>query len=312
MTPKKVKPNTPKAGIIAHTHTLKTPNKQTHIAKESLTPTVKRIFSQTIHHNAFLSPIKKTPTRNVRSVIIEPNAIATDTQLLSPSLVQANTSQIQPSSSNHTQVEKSTHSATHTKTFNKTNSPNRLTSALTTRERKATNTHFKNSTHSITHTHKPTNTNKSHKNARYNPYARTLVQTQASRSNQKELASNTHTFTKNRVNDRSSITNTQNQTIASTSIERTQSQSQLKTSTQSNARETIEVTISNTVQQITHTERQTDLGQNFKPSAPNTKIITLNNKYVPKGVCFAIAVESNKKLSKNALKKITRNLASQM
>lgn len=47
-------------------------------------------------------------------------------------------------------------------------------------------------------------------------------------------------------------------------------------------------------------------------SAPKTKIITLNNKYVPKGIKLAIAVEGNKVLSKNALKKITRNLASQM
>lgn len=39
-----------------------------------------------------------------------------------------------------------------------------------------------------------------------------------------------------------------------------------------------------------------------------TRIINLNNKYVKKGVCLATAVENTKFLSKNALKKITRNL----
>lgn len=48
------------------------------------------------------------------------------------------------------------------------------------------------------------------------------------------------------------------------------------------------------------------------PAEQHTKVITLNNKHVPKNVYLAIAVEKNKHLSKNALKKITRNLASQM
>lgn len=68
----------------------------------------------------------------------------------------------------------------------------------------------------------------------------------------------------------------------------------------------------------TITERQTAVNKPQKvnrtsnPLPPNTKIITLNNKYVPKGVQLAIAVETNKTLSKNALKKITRNLAAQL
>lgn len=52
--------------------------------------------------------------------------------------------------------------------------------------------------------------------------------------------------------------------------------------------------------------------QQHSEQKPSTRIITLNNKNVPKGVHFAIAVEKSKYLSKNALKKITRNLASQM
>ena len=43
-----------------------------------------------------------------------------------------------------------------------------------------------------------------------------------------------------------------------------------------------------------------------------TRILTLNNKLVPQGVRFAIAVDANKTYTKNALKKITRNLLSQM
>lgn len=39
-----------------------------------------------------------------------------------------------------------------------------------------------------------------------------------------------------------------------------------------------------------------------------SRILFLNNKIVPKGVQFAIAVDKNKHYSKNALKKITRNL----
>lgn len=38
----------------------------------------------------------------------------------------------------------------------------------------------------------------------------------------------------------------------------------------------------------------------------NANIITLNNKYVSNGVQLAIAVQKNRKLSKNALKRITQ------
>lgn len=42
------------------------------------------------------------------------------------------------------------------------------------------------------------------------------------------------------------------------------------------------------------------------------RIIPLNNKFVPNGVQLAIAVKGKQQLSKNALKKITRNLLAQM
>lgn len=44
----------------------------------------------------------------------------------------------------------------------------------------------------------------------------------------------------------------------------------------------------------------------------NTRIITLNNKNVPAGVHFAVAVDKKRFYSKNALKKITRKLMSQI
>lgn len=50
--------------------------------------------------------------------------------------------------------------------------------------------------------------------------------------------------------------------------------------------------------------------ETIEPS--NARIIQLNNKYVPKGVHFAIAVDKTKFLSKNSLKKITRNLTKMM
>lgn len=51
---------------------------------------------------------------------------------------------------------------------------------------------------------------------------------------------------------------------------------------------------------------------NLKSEPPKARVITLNNKYAPKGVQLAIAVDRNKKLSKNALKKITRGLVAQL
>lgn len=74
----------------------------------------------------------------------------------------------------------------------------------------------------------------------------------------------------------------------------------------------LQIEVKNDNRPITQVERH--IVDNFEQSnkAPQTRIITLNNKNVPPGVHLAIAVDKSKYLSKNALKKITRNLASQM
>lgn len=80
--------------------------------------------------------------------------------------------------------------------------------------------------------------------------------------------------------------------------------------------ESLTITIPNTAQLNTNSKKQANFEEpqklNSISNPPKTKIITLNNKYAPKGVHLAIAVEKNQKLSKNALKKITRNLAAQL
>lgn len=61
-------------------------------------------------------------------------------------------------------------------------------------------------------------------------------------------------------------------------------------------------------------ERQIAKSLETNESKPpvGTRVINLFNKHVPKGVHLAIAVDNTKRLSKNALKKITRNLASDL
>lgn len=49
-----------------------------------------------------------------------------------------------------------------------------------------------------------------------------------------------------------------------------------------------------------------------QPAPKGTRVITLNYKHAPEGVQLAIAVDKNKRYSRNALKRITRNLANQM
>lgn len=76
----------------------------------------------------------------------------------------------------------------------------------------------------------------------------------------------------------------------------------------------IEVNNNNSIQQrpITQVERQiVDSLEVVKSTSDGVRIIDLHNKNVPKGVHMAITVDSNKKYSKNALKKITRDLAKQ-
>lgn len=59
-------------------------------------------------------------------------------------------------------------------------------------------------------------------------------------------------------------------------------------------------------------EQQKVQKQAPQPAPKGTRIIELNNKNAPQGVHLAISVDKNKFYSKNALKKITRNLANQM
>lgn len=73
----------------------------------------------------------------------------------------------------------------------------------------------------------------------------------------------------------------------------------------------IRIKVTNNSRPITVVERQIveSFGKKEEEQASNnTRIISLHNKNVPEGVQLAIAVDSKKYYSKNALKKITRNL----
>lgn len=63
-------------------------------------------------------------------------------------------------------------------------------------------------------------------------------------------------------------------------------------------------------------DRPTTIGERQESFAAKsytgTRVINLHNKNVPEGVHLAIAVDNRKNLSKNALKKITRNLAGEL
>lgn len=62
-----------------------------------------------------------------------------------------------------------------------------------------------------------------------------------------------------------------------------------------------------------HVGESTHSAQNIiEQKSEEARIIPLHNKIVPNGVQLAIAVKGKQRLSKNALKKITRNLLSQM
>lgn len=74
----------------------------------------------------------------------------------------------------------------------------------------------------------------------------------------------------------------------------------------------IQVDVKNTLHRSIAAAEPLQQQQQQVPSAYSTRVIHLNNKNVPEGVHLAIAVNKNKHYSKNALKKITRNLAQQM
>lgn len=64
-------------------------------------------------------------------------------------------------------------------------------------------------------------------------------------------------------------------------------------------------------QQFTRTLTQTINRPIIERERQNTRVISLENKHVPKGIHLAIAVSKSKFYSKNALKKITRKLANE-
>lgn len=330
VTPKKVNPNT----TTTDTNTLAA-NEKTHTLTKSLTPKVNRILSQN-RHVVLLSPIQKTPTRIAHTVVV--NVSPTSNRTLSRSLVRTHAPQTQSVSLDKTNV-------TNTHKPNNTFTAKRFASAFSTRKRIPHQSHTY--THAPTNNQLPKRftsassqsvrtAQNTHANKRYQPYTLdqrscSLTHARTSISRQYTLASNRHTVTQIQADVLSTHTNTlaQNHIIASTTVAHTHTQFKRPHNpyistlipiiptpphkTQSN----IKVTIPNTEKQpTTHTERQTGLGhnlaQNSKLAAPKTKIRQLNNKYAPQGVHLAIAIDKNKNLSKNALKRITRNLVSQL
>lgn len=174
--------------------------------------------------------------------------------------------------------------------------------------------------------HKYKSKQTAHTNTRFQPYS---VATHTSTHKQNPAFNyHSHTYTQNKAADsqctfvrtQSLHKNSHNHTnqYVSNTVKQKETTSFVHTPTQTHTRtsESLLITISNTEQLNKNTENRSVVEEpqtiNSRPEPPNTKIITLNNKYAPAGVRLAIAVEKNKKLSKNALKRITRNLASQL
>lgn len=310
------------------THTFETPSKQTTSIAESLTPTVKHIFKQTIHPVEVLSPLHNTPIRNVH--------LHQEIPVVSITQAHAHTPQT------HTQAITSLQRtlASHAGAFKEQVRTNTLVSLTHGQKVNEQQTHSSSKSQlqkRFAHAYKSKQT--SHTSTRFQPYSRI----QHSRTFKNQLAhtltSNTQTFartqtTNSRSHNLASITRTLTQiqpshsrshTITSATVTHTIAQFKhphnhnTSNALVSNIGQSFQgqSTSIHTGQPNTHTERQTavtepKLSNRTSKSAPNTKTIKLNNKYVPNGVQLAISVDRNKKLSKNALKKITRNLLSQM
>lgn len=223
---------------------------------------------------------------------------------------------------------------THTNTYTNINNhlPNRNTPALASSIRTANNTQTHKRFKPYTLNRSSYNDNNSQtpifrqhasnrhtvKQIQANSHTHTFAQNQSTQSS--TLAhSRTHTFAQNQSTQSSTLGHihskqSHKQNISNTLVPILPKPTPAQTKTHLNATETLIITVPN--KPITHNaERPANLGQlnkNLKPLASDTKIIQLNNKYVPKGVHLAIAIDKNKKLSKNAIKKITRNLASQL
>lgn len=307
-----------------------TPTQNTHTEKESLSPQVRSILRQT-QHVTFLSPLKNTPTRNAHTVAI--NVSPTSKRTLSRSLVHTHT----PKQTFSTKRFASAFSSR--KRTSPSELPKRNTSAPATSVRKAeekTQTHTqsvirsthaneatqtrtqpstiapscekphkddKQHSHSLTSTARTLTPNKPNK--RIHPYKRTpLTRTLTPiHSHTQPLAQSQPT---QNAHSLSSITRTIKHFNPSHSHSHSHAfQSATITRTSIHSKHTLSA-----IQPITHSERQEEAAD--KPSeAPSLKTIVLKNKYVPNGIKLSIAVEPNKKLSKNARKKITRKLISE-
>lgn len=279
-TPNKVTHVTEKPLSIADesslpTHTQKTPSKQTASA-ESLTPKVKRILKQTIQPVQLLSPIQKTPTRNVH--LHDGTLAVTITQ----TYAQAKNKHL-------------AHSHKQTAHKNKRIQPYSLTQ----------NTHKSKQTQSVA-SHSHTLARNAFNQTAFTPHSlafNTFTHTHAS-FNSHTLAPSTQAFTHIQASNSSS------HALASITRTLTQIQSSHSHTNNTNARN------SNTTQvrPNTHTERQTTVDelQSLNEKIKTQRIIKTNNKYVPKGEQLSILIDKKKYLSKNQLKKITRNLLSQL
>lgn len=332
-TPVSISPQ-PKTPVrTSSTHIFKTPTKQTYTNKESLTPEVKRIFSRTIQVIEPLSPLSKTPIRKIHE---HQHNIHTS---------------IQPkhTHTHNTNIHLSARSATNSKDTNASSSIARAPHARTFKEQQSIVSN--NRTRFQPHAH-VTNTRKRNKAKTVNSRSQSFAQkkrTQANTSRSLTATSQTRTLTQIKTSTSRShtakshtLTHTQAKKIASNStFIRAQTHKQINHSTFASKTagrqtttndahtltqvntitpESITVTISNTAHTSTNTENQTvvkepqvvNKNSNSNLVPPNTRIITLGNKNVPEGVHLAIAIDKNKFLSKNALKKITRNLLSQI
>lgn len=279
--------------------------------KESLTPTVKRIFKQAIQTCIPLSPLPKTPVRNVYL----------HKDILNVTVAYTHTSSFQRTPASHAgtfteqdKVQNTTHTQTHAHNSNHIHSLQRFIHANASTQSPQTNKQQSFDRVILAHERKAKpltqpsceTTHKDKKqNNRIHPYTR--IQN-AHSVNQSASQSRTHKHTNKHSLDSITRTITQvhpshshSHSVTSATITQTKIQPK-QTHTQANAHISTNQLITNTKKQIAVESK----------SAPHSKTLNLKNKYVPNGVQLSIAVGHNKTLSKNAKKKITRNLISQL
>lgn len=305
---------------------------------EFVTPTKLKALT---HTPLLVSPLPNTPARNVH-LHEDYLPVVTITQPHTNTVKEPSTCTVKPKAKQTVQfavppihMQKIHDAQSHLKpTRNQTFSANRFASAFSSRKRLSQNTHsLIRLTHANgstqPHTQPQTHTQFQRTlaphagafteqvkfaSARFNPYARKQNSHTPKQSAHAHI--NAHTVTQTVAQSRShsltSITRTftqihpthpHSQTINSATI--TSIQSKHPDSTNTSA-------LNSTGRPNTKVERQEPQSVNRNKQAPKPNIVTLNNKYVPDGVQLAIAVKNKKKLSKNALKRITRNLVAQL